>query len=153
MPPVAQTSIALRAQTSIALRAQTSIALYTHAHASYCMQAAFVWTWAKGEPKKTTGDCVAQLPTGRWAVQACATAQQLPLACRAVGDDRIWTVAKASDGCAEGYVAVPPTNGFANAHLRAVAASTDTAGLVWLNVSINGLGPAPGLAYDGSACL
>ena len=73
-------------------------------------------------------------------VVGIASAQKLPLACRAAGDDRVWTTAKeASAGCASGYVAVPPTNGYANAFLRVAAAGSP----VWLNVSVDGLGPAP----------
>ena len=91
------------------------------------------------QPQTDAGDCVVQLPSGRWAVSACDQARSLPLACRARGDDRRWVVQAAGTACAEGYVAVPPTNGFANAWLREVASNKT----VWLNVSLDGLGPAP----------
>ena len=100
--------------------------------------AAFVWTWAAGEPSADSG-CVVQRPTGRWAVLPCEQARKLPVACRADRDDAVWRVIIGA--CPSGYVATPPTNGFANAHLR--LAANGSAAL--LNVSIDGLAPSPAL--------
>ena len=113
---------------------------------------AFVWTWDRGEPRSGIGGarCVVQRPNERWALMECNEARRhAQLACRAEDDDRTWRVAEVAAGCAPGFVARPPTNGFANALLRQAAGGTTSAALLLLNVSEDGRSPSPGLDQAG----
>jgi hypothetical protein len=117
--------------------------------------AAFVWTWDHGEPvtepprDTPSSTCVVQKPNGRWAARDCSSlTTSLPLACRKEGDDLVWRLTGphgdvGARKCDAGWVARPPTNGFANGMLRATAGTNVT---VLLNVSVDGLGPSPALA-------
>ena len=124
---------------------------------------AYVWSWARGEPAPATlaaaaaaggGVAVVQAPGGRWVAAARGDAERLPLACRAPHDDALWTLVGANphdaDGddearcaAAGGLVAIPPTDGYANARLAdAASASPLGGGGVRLPVLLDGTIPA-----------
>ena len=106
--------------------------------------AAFVWTWDAHEPRTTADDaCVVQSPSGRWAARSCDEARQLQLACRRADDDKTWKLVAPGAACGGGWLARPPTNGFANGLLRKAAGAQAT---VLLNVSLDGRRGSPGLA-------
>lgn len=98
--------------------------------------AAFVWSWAPGEPSNSSA-CVAQRPSdGRWVAVACDVSTSR--ACRREDDDLTWTLG--SPSCPAGVVDAAPTNGRANARLRHFANGT----LVRINVSASVLAAARG---------
>ena len=121
---------------------------------------AFVWTWDHGEPAGDDASgqrrCVVQKPNGRWATTDCEhAAASLPLACRLADNDRVWKLLPAASNrrsavvhtstrpaCGAGWLARPPTNGFANGLLRAAAAAVTNASVL-LNVSRDGLAGSP----------
>ena len=130
---------------------------------------AFVWTWDEGEPRlwreseprsswreggELSTGCVVQRPNGRWGMLPCEAARKLPLACRRAADDRVWTLAAparrtggggaAAAVCGAGWLARPPTNGYANALLRVAAGAS----VVMLNTSVDGRGASPALAAE-----
>ena len=75
---------------------------------------------------------------------ACAQTLALPLACRMATDDVKWRLVAARDGraCPAGWLARPPTNGFANSWLHAAGGNAT----VLLNVSADGREGSPALA-------
>merc|ERR1719379_2489246 len=108
----------------------------------------FVWTWARGEPS-SSGECVVlRAADGRWATSPCAFAMvKLGFACRAAADDLKWEIASWALGCPRGFLAVPPTNGRANAKLRDAVAAAGVQGAL-LNISITGRGASPAAHLD-----
>ena len=93
------------------------------------------WTWDINEPS-IGGECVVQKEWG-WAAVSSEEANSLPLACRAIKDETIGLQKKLLVG--EGYVAVPPTNNYANKKLRdSVSADGLGGGHVRLMVGLDG---------------
>ena len=90
----------------------------------------YVWSWAAGEPRAGGGDCVvARAADGRWAAHPCDDVSP-PLACRNATDDAAFVVVDGA-ACPDGFVARPPTDGYANQRLRDAAGGRD----VRVNVS------------------
>ena len=89
-----------------------------------------------------------QEANGYWATMGCSKAAQLPLACRKANDDTKWQLSPAgSKACAAGWLARPPSNGYANAQLRVAAGEGAAAGAL-LNVSVDGRAASPLLTWS-----
>lgn len=100
----------------------------------------YVWTVERNSSwSPESNACMAMLPSKRWGIASkhnedCSILR--PFACRNKYDDTVWVLGGNNNTlhCPEGFVAIPPTNGYANEKLAEVAAGRT----VYLNVYPNG---------------